>query len=156
MPLCYGTSYAIWDHILALVMSPGMLRHDISCRFIIIIISVTCHQAEVAFPPTSQPKLVLDQATLAECKAELPSWLVSYRDGIPTRRQSPISSNRARRGLTLFRRLMMLTTTLRRQPSGDSVDKTVQENSSVFSLIQMHWLLRACGSKTAPTESFSS
>jgi len=30
---------------------------------------------------------------------------------------------------------------------GDSADNTVDENSSVFSLIRMHWLLsaRACG-----------
>jgi len=41
---------------------------------------------------------------------------------------------------------------------GDSVDNTVEENSSVFSLIRMHWLLSArhAGSKTAPTTSSSS
>jgi len=40
---------------------------------------------------------------------------------------------------------------------GDSVDNTV-ENSSVFSLIRMHWLpsARACGHKNfAPTKSSS-
>jgi len=35
--------------------------------------SVTCHPAEVTFPPLSQPKLVLDLATLEGCKAEL-TW----------------------------------------------------------------------------------
>ena len=33
--------------------------------------SVTCHPAEVTFPPLPQPKLVLDQATPEGCKAEL-------------------------------------------------------------------------------------
>jgi len=33
--------------------------------------SVTCHPAEVTFPPLPQPKLVLDSATPEGCKAEL-------------------------------------------------------------------------------------
>ena len=33
--------------------------------------SVTCHPAEVTFPPLPQPKLVLDLANLERCKAEL-------------------------------------------------------------------------------------
>ena len=33
--------------------------------------SVTCHPAEVTFPPLPQPKLVLDLATSEGCKAEL-------------------------------------------------------------------------------------
>jgi len=33
--------------------------------------SVTCHPAEVTFPPLPQPKLVLDLATPRGCKAEL-------------------------------------------------------------------------------------
>ena len=33
--------------------------------------SVTCHPAEVTFPPLPQPKLVLDKATPEGCKAEL-------------------------------------------------------------------------------------
>ena len=33
--------------------------------------SVSCHPAEVTFPPLPQPKLVLDLATPQECKAEL-------------------------------------------------------------------------------------
>ena len=33
--------------------------------------SVTCHPAEVTFPPLPQPKLVLDLATTEGCKAEL-------------------------------------------------------------------------------------
>ena len=32
---------------------------------------VTCHPAEVTFPPLPQPKLVLDLATPEGCKAEL-------------------------------------------------------------------------------------
>ena len=32
---------------------------------------VTCHPAEVTFPPLPQPKLVLDSATPEGCKAEL-------------------------------------------------------------------------------------
>ena len=53
--------------------------------------SVTCHPAEVAFPPLPMPKLVFDLATPEGCKAELrSSWLVTYRDGIPARRRSPI------------------------------------------------------------------
>ena len=34
---------------------------------------VTCHPAEVTFPPLPQPKLVLDLATPEGCKAELTS-----------------------------------------------------------------------------------
>jgi len=37
--------------------------------------SVTCHLAEVTFPPLPQPKLVLDLATPEGCKAEL-TWVV--------------------------------------------------------------------------------
>jgi len=37
--------------------------------------SVTCHPAEVTFPPLAQLKLVLDLATPEGCKAEL-TWLV--------------------------------------------------------------------------------
>ena len=33
--------------------------------------SVTCHPAEVTFPPLPQPKLVLDLTTPEGCKAEL-------------------------------------------------------------------------------------
>ena len=33
--------------------------------------SVTCHPAEVPFPPLPQPKLILDLATPERCKAEL-------------------------------------------------------------------------------------
>ena len=33
--------------------------------------SVTCHPAEVTFPPLPQPKRVLDLATPEGCKAEL-------------------------------------------------------------------------------------
>jgi len=33
--------------------------------------SVTCHPAEVTFPPLPQPKVVLDLATPKRCKAEL-------------------------------------------------------------------------------------
>jgi len=52
--------------------------------------------------------------------------------------------------------LLMLGFTLR---YGDSVDNTVEANSSIFSLIQMHWLLsaRACWQQnSAPTKSSSS
>ena len=37
--------------------------------------SVTCHPAEVTFPPLPQLKLVLDLATPEGCKAEL-TWVV--------------------------------------------------------------------------------
>jgi len=47
--------------------------------------SVNCYLEEVTFPPLLQLKLVLDLATLELCKVELPSWLVTYRDGIPAR-----------------------------------------------------------------------
>jgi len=38
--------------------------------------SVTCHPAEVTFPPLAQQKQVLDVATLKGCKAELTSVVV--------------------------------------------------------------------------------
>jgi len=40
--------------------------------------SVTCHPAEVTFPPLPQPKLVLDLATPEGCKAEL-TWEVQVQ-----------------------------------------------------------------------------
>jgi len=40
--------------------------------------SVTCHPAEVTFPPLPQPKLVLDLATLDGCKAELRITVTGY------------------------------------------------------------------------------
>jgi len=46
--------------------------------------SVTCHPAEVTFPPLPQPKLVLDLATPEGCKAELTcSLLLSTHLHIP-------------------------------------------------------------------------
>ena len=39
--------------------------------------SVTCHPAEVTFPPLPQPKLVLDLATPEGCKAEL-TWVWAW------------------------------------------------------------------------------
>ena len=36
--------------------------------------SITCHPAEVTFPPSPRPKLVLDLATPEGCKAELTQW----------------------------------------------------------------------------------
>jgi len=36
--------------------------------------SVTCHPAEMTFPPLAQPKLVLDLTTPEGCKAELTWW----------------------------------------------------------------------------------
>jgi len=78
--------------------------------------SVTCHPAEVTFPPLPQPKLVLDLATAEECKAEL-TLLAGY---IPGRYARPKTvthpgTNRARRGLTSFMRRTPLTTAPRRQ-----------------------------------------
>ena len=51
---------------------------------------VTCHPAAVTFFALTPAKLVLEFATPERCKAEWTSWLVTYGDGIPARRQSPI------------------------------------------------------------------
>ena len=79
--------------------------------------SVTCHPAEVTFPPLPQPKLVLDFATPEGCKAELTS-LAGYMPRWYTRPKTVThpSTNRARRALTSFMRRTPLTTTPRRQP----------------------------------------
>jgi len=70
--------------------------------------SVTCHPAEVTFPPLPQPKLVLDSATPEGCKAGyIPRWYTR-----PKTVTHP-STNRARRGLTSFMRRTPLTTTPR-------------------------------------------
>jgi len=42
--------------------------------------SVTCHPAEVTFPPLPQPKLVLDLATPEGCKAELTHYVYIQGD----------------------------------------------------------------------------
>jgi len=44
--------------------------------------SVTCHPAEVTFPPLPQPKLVLDLVTPEGCKAEL-IWVVVISQSEP-------------------------------------------------------------------------
>jgi len=41
--------------------------------------SVTCHPAELTFPPIPQPNLVLDLATLEECRAEFGVILTDAR-----------------------------------------------------------------------------
>ena len=43
-----------------------------------------------ALRPSPQPKLVLYLATPGDARLSGPSWLVTYRDGIPARRRSPI------------------------------------------------------------------
>jgi len=51
-----------------------------------------------------------------DARLSWPSWLVTYRNGIPARRQSPIQVlTWARRALTSFMRRTTLTTTPRRQ-----------------------------------------
>jgi len=63
------TSLVVWDH---------------TC-------SVTCHPTQVnASRLTPASKLVLDLPTPEGRKAELTSWLVTYRDGAPARRLSSI------------------------------------------------------------------
>jgi len=47
--------------------------------------SVTCQPAAVTFPPLPQPKLVLDLATPAGCKAELTWVAVISQDRLPTK-----------------------------------------------------------------------
>ena len=85
--------------------------------------SVTCHPAEVTFPPLPQPKLVLarlsnpvgmqgrvDLVVLLHAEMAHPP-----EDGHPLTHPG---TNRARRALTSFLRRMPLTTTPRRQPVG--------------------------------------
>jgi len=54
--------------------------------------SVTCHPAEVIFPPLPQPKRswYSIQRPRRDARLSWPSWLVTYWDGIPARRWSPI------------------------------------------------------------------
>jgi len=47
--------------------------------------SVTCHPAEVTFPPLPQPKLVLDLATPEGREAELTWVVVISQDSLPTK-----------------------------------------------------------------------
>ena len=73
--------------------------------------SVTCHPAEVTFPPLPQPKLVLDRATPEGCKAEL-TQLACYIPRWYTRPKTVThpGTNRARHALTSFIRRTLLTT----------------------------------------------
>ena len=53
--------------------------------------SVICHPTEVTAPPSPQPgRLVLDLSTRKDERLSWPSWLVTYRDGLPVHRRSPI------------------------------------------------------------------
>jgi len=47
--------------------------------------SVTCHPAEVTFPPLPQPKLVFDLATREGYKGELTWVVVTSQDSLPAR-----------------------------------------------------------------------
>jgi len=47
--------------------------------------SITCHPAEVTFPPLPQLKLVLDLATPKGCKSELTWVVVTSQDSLPDR-----------------------------------------------------------------------
>ena len=73
--------------------------------------SVTCHPAEVTFPPLPQPKPVLDSATPEGCKAEL-TQLAGYIPRWYTRPKTVThpGTDRARRALTSFMRRTPLTT----------------------------------------------
>ena len=79
--------------------------------------SVTCHPAEVTFPPLPQPSWYSIKRPRRDAELSWPSWLVTYRDGIPARPKTVThpGTNRARRGLTSFMRRTPLTTTPRRQ-----------------------------------------
>jgi len=46
--------------------------------------SVTCHPAELTFPPLPQPKPVLDLATREGCKAELTQLHYTRLRAVPT------------------------------------------------------------------------
>ena len=53
--------------------------------------SVTCHPAEVTFPrPYPSRSWYLIKRPRRDARLSWPSWLVTYRDGIPARRRSPI------------------------------------------------------------------
>ena len=67
--------------------------------------SVTCHPAEVTFPPLSPAKLVLNLATPEGCKAEL-TKLAAYIPRLYTRPKTVThpSTNRARRTVTSLMR----------------------------------------------------
>jgi len=54
---------------IALCNEPHSLLRKLKCHM--GLHSVTCHPAEVTFPPLTQPKLVLDLAISEGCKAEL-------------------------------------------------------------------------------------
>jgi len=78
---------------------------------------VTCHPADVTFPPLPQLKLVLDLATWEGCEAEF-TWLAGY---IPRWYTCPKtvthpSTNRARRG-ELVTRLLVILTFLEQSPN---------------------------------------
>jgi len=93
---------------------PASPLRELTCR--VGSHSVTCHPAEVTFPPLPQPKPVLNLATPERCKAEL----TQLAGCMPRRCKRPKtvthpSTNRARRGLTSFMRRTPLTTTPRRQ-----------------------------------------
>ena len=78
--------------------------------------SITCHPADVTFPPLPQPKLVLDLATPERCKAEL-TWLVDLR-WITRITVTHHGTNLARCWLTSLMRSTTPTTTPNRLPLG--------------------------------------
>ena len=55
--------------------------------------SVICHPTEVTAPPSTQPGWQVGTRLIDDRKDErlsLPSWLVTYRNGLPVHRRSPI------------------------------------------------------------------
>ena len=73
---------------------------------------------EVTFSPLPQQKWYWIKRPRRDAKLSWPSWLITYWDGIPARRRSPIQVLTGPHVcvLTSFMRRTPLTTTLRRQP----------------------------------------
>jgi len=79
--------------------------------------SVTCHPAEVTFPPLPQPKLVLDLATPEGCKADLTNIVVSVTFQHILFVLSPVPETETHMTPVPGRRLLAATRTKAKLPS---------------------------------------
>ena len=106
--------------------------------------SVTCHPAEVTFPPLPPANLVLDSATISPwgCKAELTQlagYISRWRTHLKT--VTHPSTNRARRRVTSLMRPTTLP--LRHAASHQSINRLIYRDSSVHHNVTIHILDKA-------------
>ena len=78
------TNWGCFGHLRAFFLSP--ILHCVVRKFPY----TGCHPAEMTFPDLPQQRWYSIERPRRDARLSWPSWLLTYRDGIPARRRSPI------------------------------------------------------------------